>query len=206
LSTMWYAGFLNNRAILRIEQSRFEQARADSLAAAELATTLGDEYFAVSRCLPRLYQIEMERGDFCKAVAAVDRMMQSRFASAPEIEIQGLEMLVLAYAMLVDVDKGAPVARRLLKRTHGETVAWYYIAAIVALQDKGEISATLMGFVEAVRALSPLVHDPFIERGCEIIGAATRSKLSEEIIAARSAAGAALTKRQACDLALAVLK
>jgi lipopolysaccharide biosynthesis regulator YciM len=206
LSTMWYAGFLNNRAILHIEQSRFEKAKADSLAAAELATALGDEYFAVSRCLPRLYQIEMEKGDFCEAVASVDRIMRSKFASAPEIEIQGLEMLVLAYTMLGDVDKGAPIARQLLERTHGETVAWSYIGAMVALRDKSETSATLMGFVDAVRALSPLVHDVFVERGSEIIRTAVRTRLPEDVVAARSAAGATLTKRQACDLALAILK
>jgi predicted ATPase/DNA-binding XRE family transcriptional regulator len=206
LSTMWYVSFLNNRAILRIEQSRFEEAKADSLAAAELATALGDEYFAVSRCLPRLYQIEMERGNFYEAVSWVDRMMRSRFATAPEIEIQGLEMLMLACAMLNDVEKGAPVARRLLERTRGETVAWHYIGAIVALRDDGESSATLMGFVDAVRALSPLVHDVFIERSYEIIRTTVNSRLPADVVAARSVAGAALTSRQACNLALAVLK
>jgi predicted ATPase/DNA-binding XRE family transcriptional regulator len=206
LSTMWYAGFLNNRATLRIEQSQFEQAKADSLAAAELATALGDEYFAVSRCLPRLYQIAMETGNFYEAIASVERMTRSRFAKAPEIEIQGLEMLVLAYAMLGDVDKGAPVARELLERTRGETVAWHYIAAILALRDNGETAATLMGFVNAVRALSPLVHDPFIEQSCELIKTAVHSRLPADIVAACSAAGAALTKRQACTLALAALE
>ncbi len=204
-STMWYAGFLINRATLRIEQGRFPEAKTDCIASAELAAALGDDYYAVSRCLPRLYQIEMERGDFRAAAAIVDRMRVGPFGEATEIEIQGLEMLSVAWLLAGEAKKAADVARRVLQRTRGETTAWYYIVPIVALAGNREIAATLMGFTNARFERSDHPPDEFIRRSREILERLVRTHLSKDVIAARIAAGAVLSERQACDLALAAL-
>jgi predicted ATPase/DNA-binding XRE family transcriptional regulator len=205
LSTMWHAMFLTNRATMRIEKGDLKGGKADSLAGAELSIALGNEYYAMVRCLPRLYAIENDMGNYRAAIEIANHMMRSKYAKVPEIEIQGLEMLTLSWVMLGDTEKAARFARLLLERTHGATIGWFYIGAVVALLDKGETTATLIGFVDSLRARSPLAYDRYIERCCEIMKAATHSRLPPDIFAARSAAGAALTEHQACELALAVL-
>ena len=203
--SVWNASLYSNRSMLRGLQGRLAEARADAEEAIAIATSLGDRYYVVSRCLPRLYQIEYELGNYRRGADIAEEMRASEYGDKPEIAINAQEALVHFRLLLDETEAAARAATELLARTRGVTKVWVHIAAILALRGQAEIAARIMGHVDArdARAATERSYDE--QRSYERLRAVLGKDLSAGVLAARRSEGARMTEEGASAEALSAL-
>jgi len=194
--TLVYAAFLSNRAGLRTDQGRLDEARADLADAADIASGK-DRYFVVSRCLPRLATIEWHLGNIRRAIEICEEMLASEYGDTPEVVISALEALVTLRLALGEFDEAAVAARSLLERTQRDTAPWCHVAAIVALRGHAEVAARLAGFIDALYAQSLLPRNRLEQGSYEILRTELRRQLTSEVIDLRGREGARFTVQEA---------
>jgi tetratricopeptide (TPR) repeat protein len=199
-----YALYLRNRSLLRELQGRLDDAKADISAAEELAEFLGDRYFVIARCLPRLYDIEYRLGNVDGAVALIEEMLSSEFGQMPEIAINGLESLTTLRLLQGDIVRAVAAVRQLLVITRGPTTVWRHIAAAVALQGHVHLAARLLGFVDATPP-EIWATDPIEQRSYDLLRTAVCERLPSHIVEDRRAEGKQMTPQDASKEVLAVL-
>ncbi len=199
-----YAGFLGNRAGLRTDEGRLDEARADIAEAATIAAGK-DPYFSVSRCLPRLMTVELADGNPRRAIELAEEMLASEFGDSNEVRISALEALTFIHLQLDEVDAAAAAARELLDGVPRDAAPWCHLAAIVALRGETDAAARLLGFIDALYAQSLLPRRGLERRSYELLRTRLRGALAERTIEELAADGARLTQDEAGTIALRAL-
>jgi predicted ATPase/DNA-binding XRE family transcriptional regulator len=202
--SLGYAAFLGNRAALRTEEGRLDDARADIAEATAIAADK-DTYFVVSRCLPRLMAVEFAQGNARGAIELAEEMLASEFGDSNEVKIMALEALVFLRLFLGDVDAAAAAGRELLDSVPSDAAPWCHLAAIVALRGETEAAARLSGFVDKIYAQSMVPGRPLEQRSLEILRSTVRGALAQHAIEALAGEGARLTQPEAGAIALRAL-
>jgi tetratricopeptide (TPR) repeat protein len=202
--TLVYAAFLSNRAGLRTEEGRLDDARSDIAEAAAVAAH-DDRYFLVSRCMPRSLMIEIELGNLRGAIAIAGEMLASEFAGSTEVRISALDALTFLHLALGEIDEAAAAAHELLVGTPSDTAPWCHLAAIVALRGETDGAARLFGFIEALYAQALLPRNKMEQRSYEMLRTELQRRLAPNVFEALSAQGARLTTEEATAAVLRAL-
>jgi len=202
--TLVYAAFLSNRAGLRTEEGRLDDARADIAEAAAIAANC-DRYFVVSRCMPRSVTIELELGNLRGAMAVAQDMLASEFGDSMEVQISALDSLTFLHLALGEIDEAAATARDLLTEAPRDSAPWCHLAAIVALRGEIDGAARLGGFIDALYAQNLLPRNKVEQRSYEMLRAELRQRLAPNILDALGAQGAQFTPNEAAEAAIRAL-
>jgi predicted ATPase/transcriptional regulator with XRE-family HTH domain len=202
--TLVYAAYLTNRAGLRTEEGRLEDARADIAEAEEIAA-LKDRSFLVSRCMPRSMAIEFELGNIERAIEIAREMLASEFGSAAEVRINALEALMYLHLTLGRIEQAAEAAVSLLGCVHNDIAPWCHIAVILVMRGYERAAARLLGFIDAIYADSLLPRASLEQRSYEMLQAELPKRLPQRTIAALADDGARLAPQDAIAEAVAAL-
>jgi hypothetical protein len=199
-----YADLLANRSTLRTRQGRFDAARTDLAASAEILTRLGNTFLVAALCRPKRAEVELKAGNYREALAIAQEMLASEEASEHlMIRTEALGFIACLKLHLGEVEDAADAAREQLRLAPGdETMAIEYLATAAALQGRAEPAARLMGFVSVLIARLPLLGLTH-QRTDKLLAASLREQLSADAIAAQAAIGASYTLAQATSAALA---
>jgi len=203
--SLGYAAVLGNRAALRTEQGRLDEARGDIAEASAIAVDNGDRYFLVSRCLPRLMAVEFAQDNARGAIAVAEEMLASEFGDSNEIRLMALEALLFLRLSLGDVAAAAAAGRELLDGIPADAAPWCHLAALVALRGESDVAARLSGFIDKVYAQSEVPRRDLERRSLEILRATLRDALANEAITRLAARGARLTQEEARTITLRAL-
>jgi tetratricopeptide (TPR) repeat protein len=197
------AELLANRSKLRVEQGRFEDARTDLRASAELWTRLGNAFFVAALCTTRRAEVELRAGNFREGIAIAQGLLASEHASEHlMIRTEALGFLACLRLHLGEVDAAADAAREQLELAPAdETLAIEYLATAAALRGRAEPAAQLKGFVAALVARLPLLGVAH-QRTDQLLAQSLREQLPADAIAAQAALGAKFTLGQATSAAL----
>jgi predicted ATPase/transcriptional regulator with XRE-family HTH domain len=197
-----YAILLGNRAALRTEVGRLDDARADISEATAIAGANGDRYFIVSRLLPRLMAVEFAHNNERGAIDLAEEMLASEFGDSNEVRIMALEALVFLRLFLGDVEAAAAAGRELLDGIPIDAAPWCHLAAIAALRGETHAAARLSGFIDNIYAQSEVPHRALERRSLEMLHTTVRERLARHTVDALRAEGARLTPAEAGALAL----
>ena len=209
LSSMQHAGLLMHRSTLRRLQARYDDARADLLAAEAVGQSRADRYFVVSQCWPRLSHVEYAAGNVRRALEIAEGMLTSEFASVALVAQQGLRIVGSLRLLLGDVDGAAESVRELLDHARYSDMcldyACGYAAAVAALWGHAATAARLAGFVRVREERAGFRPGLVRKAADELLRSTLAQQLSEEAIASASAAGTRLTEEEAIGEARAAL-
>jgi predicted ATPase/DNA-binding XRE family transcriptional regulator len=209
LSSMQYAGLLMHRSTLRRLQGRYDDARADLLAAEAVGQSRADRYFVTSQCWPRLSHVEYAAGNVRRALEIAEGMLTSEFGSVALVAQQGLRVVGGLRLLLGDVDGAVESVRELLDHArHNDMCLDYacdYAATVAALWGHATAAARLLGFVRAREERVGFRPGLVRKSADELLRSTLARALSEEAIASASAAGTRLTEEEALVEARAAL-
>jgi predicted ATPase/DNA-binding XRE family transcriptional regulator len=205
-SSIWHANLLLNRSQLRVSQGRLDDARADVSDAAAIALSLGDRYFVVCRCHPRLCLIEYAAGHPRLALEWTQQMLDSEFRTSPHVIIQALTPATTLRILLGDLSAAADSTRQLLNHTYSyESLVHPCTHAARTLAQSGEAvaAARLVGYVRTLG--EPMRFSALEQAGDELLSSSLHRHLGDEDLATAIAKGAMLTRDQAIAEAHAAL-
>lgn len=209
LSSMQHAGLLMHRSTLRRLQGRYDDARADLLAAEAVGESRADRYFVISQCWPRLSHVEYAAGNVQRALEIAEGMLTSELGSVALVAQQALRVVGGLRLLLGDVYGAEDAARELLDHARYNDMclnyACDYAAGVAALRGHATAGARLMGFVRAREERAGF--RPGLERRAadELLRSTLARQLSEDVIASTSAEGSRLTDEEAIAAARAAL-
>jgi len=210
LSSMQYAGLLASRSMLRRLQGRYDDARADLLAAEAVAQSLANRYFVISLCWPRLSHIEYESGNVRRALEIAEGMLASELGSVTLVAQQALRVVGGLRLLLGDVDGAVDSASELLDHARYSDMclnyACEYAAAVAALRGHATVAARLMGFVHVREERAGFRPGLVRKAAGDLLRSSLARQVSEDVIASVSATGARLTEEEAIAEARAALE
>lgn len=210
-SSMLRASLMANRCLSRILQGRFDEALSDVAEAERVALTyFDDRYFVVSRCDPRVVQIEFERGNLARALEITQRMLSGEYGWVHEVALQAVSGAVNLQLLLGDVAAAAASTNDLLSRTRPTTSSSYaaceYAASVAAMRGHPRSAARLLGFVGAVEERIGFRRMNMRQATYEALRALLERQLDERTFSAELAAGSGLTPEAAIADARAALR
>jgi predicted ATPase len=209
LNSMLRATLFVNRFTLDMLQRRFNDARADLANAEAIALSLGDRFFGICYCCPRLVQIEHAVGNTPRAVQIAEQMLDSEFGSNPLVAFQAVDALAALRLLLGEVSAAAESIRVLLGRMRPSQALSYpacdYAAAAAALRGHGLVAAKLTGFVAMQEQRTNSRRTVLREETHKLLRSLLDDQLSSDDIAAAGSEGARLTGDEAIAEALASL-
>jgi predicted ATPase/DNA-binding XRE family transcriptional regulator len=207
--TLYHAGLLINRSLLRVYQGRLDEARADIRAAERTAVSLGDRYYVVTNCWNRSAVIELAAGNFRIAIENVERMSHSEFASWPEVPAMVLHLNANIALQSGDLRSAAGYIREVLQPQYdSEFVSCpgcEYAATLAALRGDGIAAARLAGFISAQESRTQFRRDPTRQVTRDMLWSSLHQQLSSETITSAGAEGSRLALDEAIAEALAVV-
>ena len=209
LSPMLHARLLVSRSTLRRLQGRYDDARADLLAAEALAQPLAHRYFVISECWPRLSQVEYAAGNVQRALEIAENMVTSEHGSVPFVAQQALRIIGGLRLLLGDVDGASESARELLDHARQHDLSFNYAceyaAGVAALRGNPVAAARIMGFVQAREEGAGFRRGRVRQDADDLLRSSLARQLSEAAIASATAEGARLTEEEALVQARAAL-
>ena len=201
LSSMQYATLLMHRSTLRRLQVRYDDARADLLAAAAVGQSRGDRAFVICHCWPRLSHVEFATGNVERALEIAEGMLTSELGSESMVAEQSLRIVGSLRLLLGDVDGAAEAVRELLEHTRHNNMclnyACDYAAAVAALRGHATAAARLLGFVRAREERAGFRPGLVRKAADELLRSTLARQLTEDVIASVGAEGSRLTQDQA---------
>lgn len=201
--------FLANRHELRMTQGRFDDARADIVAAESQALAHEEHFWVVCHCYSRYSTLEYAVGNKDLALEFAERMVASEFRASPYVAEGGLGRIVMLRLDRGDLDGAVKPLRELIQlrpiqefaaRTPLEHTALY-----LALRGRANEAARLLGCVRAVEQRTHFRRARMQRDAYDRLCALLQEQLSPQAIAEAEAAGAQLTYDQATAEALAAL-
>jgi hypothetical protein len=204
-----YVAMISNRALMRSQQGRFEEARADVADAEARAIARGDREFVASSGYNLRSAIEYAAGNKLLALDYEKRMYASEYGTKPSGAIRTLPCLAVVPLLHGDVDGAmAPLRELLLLVTGNESYSYNELEiAALALALRGNVvaAARIMGCVRALAGPEEPLRLPARQDAHDRLREILERELSSDAIAKAEAGGAVLTADDAIAEALAGL-
>ena len=207
--SMFHVALLVNRAQLRTQQGRLDDARADIAAAEATALAIGDRRFVINYIYIHRAEIEYAAGDKLLALEFAQRMTDNEFACEEPVAVMAYNRIACLQLLLGDVDGAMQALRQLLLHTRGNELftcpELEYAALALALRGNGLAAARTLGCVRVLEERMHVRRSAARQDAYELLCSMLKQQLSDEAIAIATADGARLTPEEAIAEALGAL-